>query len=693
MKPASSHNSANLKSLLRWNLEMLVATAGHIDHGKTLLVKRLTGVDTDRLPEEKARGISIDLGFAYLPLAAGGLVGFVDVPGHERFIRNMLAGVCGIDFALLVVAADDGVMPQTVEHLHILDLLNVGRGAAVITKIDRVDAARAREVGDSVKALLATTKLAAAPVLPVSAVTGAGLADLQGLLETEAAALTARRASGQRFRFAIDRAFTVAGSGTVVTGTVFNGTVRTGDKLMLSPAGLPVRVRGLEIRGETATAAQAGQRCALNLGGTGLDAVRRGDWVLDEALHQPTQRLDARVTVLGAESQALEHWTPVHLHLATADVTARVAIRRGETIAPGTSAIAQLVLDKPIAALHGDRFIVRDQSGSRTLGGGIVLDPFAPTARRRASTRLAELAALEAPTPAATLTALAGIAAAGIDLARFEKTFNLTPEHAAGLYSSADIVPVGKEMRTGIARALHRQLRDNALAAVGAFHRETPQALGKEIEALRAEFAPQLPAAVFTALMRELADERKLEVSGTLARLPGHNATSNPEDDKLWQTLRPALESAGFAVPPLRELAASLRLKEPIVKDFLHRKAKGGEVMKVTADRFYPRATLATLAAIAQATAQAQSNSMFTAAQFRDATGVGRTLAIEILEFLDTLGITQRIGDARKMRKDFVPILGAATAPVIQSHAVPKPAVKTAGLAGRPQRPPHPVKR
>jgi selenocysteine-specific elongation factor len=236
-------------------------------------------------------------------------------------------------------------------------------------------------------------------------------------------------------------------------------------------------------------------------------------------------------------------------------------------------------------------------------------------------------------------------------------------------------------------------LRENVLAAVGAFHRATPQALGKEIEALRAEFAPQLPTAVFTALMRELADERKLEVSGTLARLPGHNATSNPEDDKLWQTLRPALESAGFAVPPLRELAAGLRLKEPLVKDFLHRKARGGEVMKVTSDRFYPRTTLATLAAIAQATAQAQSNGMFTAAQFRDATGVGRTLAIEILEFLDTLGVTQRIGDARKMRKDFVPILGAATAPVIQSRAIPKPAVKTAGSPGRPLRPPHPIKR
>ncbi len=642
---------------------MIVATAGHIDHGKTLLVKRLTGVDTDRLPEEKARGISIDLGFAYLPLSDGNLIGFVDVPGHERFIRNMLAGVCGIDFALLVVAADDGVMPQTVEHLNILDLLNVTHGAAVISKIDRVDEARVRQVAENVKALLAATRLAAIPLLPVSAVTGAGIDGLQQLLAREAAALTARRASGQRFRLAIDRAFTVAGSGTVVTGTVFNGTVKTGDKLMISPAGIPVRVRGIQIQGRPAETAQAGQRCALNLSGADLESVRRGDWVLDEAVHSPTQRIDARVTILAAEPHPLAHWTPVHLHLATADMTARVAIRRGEAIAPGASAVVQLILDKPIGALHGDRFILRDQSASRTLGGGVVLDPFVPAARRNSPARLAELAALEAPSPAAALAALCGISASGVDLARFEKTFNLTPERAAELYAAADLVAVGKEGRTGIARALHAQLREKVIANLAGFHRQTPQAVGKEIETIRGELAPHLATAVFTSLLRELVDERKLEVSGSVARLPGHDATSNPEDEKLWQTIRPALEAAGFAPPPLRDLAPSLRLKEAIVKDFLHRKAKSGEVMKVTADRFYPRATLATLAAIARATAQAQPNGMFTAGQYRDATGVGRSLAIEILEFLDTLGITQRIGDTRKMRKDFVPLLGPATAP------------------------------
>jgi selenocysteine-specific elongation factor len=661
---------------------VIVATAGHIDHGKTSLVRRLTGVDTDRLPEEKARGISIDLGFAYLPLADGRLIGFVDVPGHERFIRNMLAGVCGIDFALLVVAADDGIMPQTLEHLNILDLLAVARGAAVVTKVDRVDAARIEQVSRSVSELLAATRLRGIPVLPVSAVTGAGVAELQGLLVREAAALAERQSAGQYFRFAIDRAFSVAGSGTVVTGTVFNGAVKPGDRLMISPSGVPARVRAVQIQGKSAPAASAGQRCALNLTGAELESVRRGDWVLAEPIHAPTERLDARVTVLAGEAHPIRHWTPVHVHIATADVTARIAIRRGETIAPGSARIVQLVLDKPICALHGDRFILRDQSASRTLGGGMVVDPFPPPSRRRSAQRAAELAALEADSPEAVLAALAKVSPAGIDLACFEKTYNLTAERAGAIYSAVDVIAVGRESRTGITRSRREELRAKVIDDLGAFHRQQPQAAGKEIEALRGELAPVLSPDVFQALLRQLADERRLEVQGSIARIPGHNVTSNPADEKLWQAVRPALESGGYSPAPIRELALNLKLKEAVVKDFLHRKAKGGELYKVTAERFYPRATLATLAAIAQATAQTQPSGLFTAAQFRDATGLGRSLAIEILEFLDTLGITQRLGDARKMRKDFVPILGAATVPPRQP--APRPSAAPVRPSGRP---------
>ena len=662
---------------------MIVATAGHIDHGKTLLVKTLTGVDTDRLPEEKARGISIDLGFAYLPLPGGELIGFVDVPGHERFIRNMLAGVCGIDFALLVVAADDGVMPQTIEHLHILDLLHVKRGAAVITKADRVDPERVQQVAEEVTALLHTTQLAGAPVTAVSAVTGLGIDALRALLVAEATHPSLRKATSEHFRYAIDRTFTVAGSGTVVTGTVFNGAVKTGDKLVVSPAGLEVRVRGIQIQGKAASGAGAGERCALNLTGADLASARRGDWVVAAEIHHPTKRIDARVAVLAAESHALEHWTPVHLHLATSDVTARVATRGGGAVAPGASAVVQLVLDQPIGALRGDRFILRDQSATRTIGGGFVLDPFAPATRRSTAARLSELAAFEHDTPEQAVAALLAASERAIDLKRLEAAYNMTAERAVEVYKSANLVQIGKDARVGITTARQSTLSASVLAHLAEFHSRQPQAAGEETEVLRKATAADLSADAFASVLRRLGDERRVEASGSTARLPGHNPTANAADDRLWQTVRPALEAAAFNSPPLRELALQLKLKEAILKDFLHRKAKSGEVMKVTADRFYARSTLATLAAVAQATAQAQANGQFTAGQYRDSTGVGRSLAIEILEFLDTLGITQRIGDARKMRKDFVPILGAATAP----PPPPKAAKPVAAARPLPRRP------
>lgn len=663
---------------------MIVATAGHIDHGKTLLVKTLTGTDTDRLPEEKARGISIDLGFAYLPLDDGGLIGFVDVPGHERFIRNMLAGVSGIDFALLIVAADDGVMPQTIEHLQILDLLHIQRGAAIITKADRVDAARIAEVSEQVRALLTNTNLSGAAIHPVSAVSGAGMTELKALLLREAAAKSLRSAEGQHLRYAIDRAFSIAGSGTVVTGTVFNGTVSTGDKLVISPAGTEVRVRGIQIHGKAAERARAGERCALNLTGTDVDSVRRGDWVMAAAIHRPTRKLDVRLSVLPAETRALKHWTPVHLHLATADVTARVSLRRGEGLAPGTAGIAQLVLDEPVSALHGDRFILRDQSSARTIGGGTIIDPL-PPAVRRSKTRDATLAALESADHITALTALAANDKRPIDLAHFTAIFNLLPEIAAAAYAKAALVPLGKEHRIAVTQQRLAALQEAAAKQVLSFHQEQPQAPGMEIETLHATLAPELDADAFGHVLRLLADQRRIEIQSSLVRKPGHDTTANSADVKLWETVQPVLIAAGFNPPPLRDLAPQLKLKDAILKDFLYRQMKAGNLHKVGAERFYLKATMAVLAATAQAVHAKQPNGLFTAAQYRDATGIGRTLAIEILETLDGLAITQRVGDARKMRKDFAPILGAAEpAPPPAPGAAAKPQQQKPQSAPRP---------
>jgi selenocysteine-specific elongation factor len=660
---------------------VIVATAGHIDHGKTRLIGALTGVDTDRLPEEKARGISIDLGFAYLPLERGGLIGFVDVPGHERFVHNMLAGVCGIDFALLAVAADDGVMPQTVEHLQILDLLGVARGIAAITKIDRADARRVAEVEAALRGLLAGTTLAGCALMRLSAATGEGIAALRAALVRAAEAHRTRFAEGQHFRLAVDRAFSVAGSGTIATGTVFNGAVRPGDRLIVSPGGVPVRVRAIQVRGEAATQACAGERCALNLAGIDVGALARGDWVLHEALHAPTQRIDVRLKLLTGERAALRHWTPVHLHLGTAEVMARVAMRRGESLAPGAAGRAQLVLERPIAALGGDRFIVRDRAAGRTLGGGAVIDPFAPARRWNSPLRLAALSALETDAPEKALEALLRIPGYALDCARFETTFNLQPDRARALYRATDATLLGRERRFALAGAAAAALGGSVAARLERFHRAEPQAPGIDIDTLRAELAAWLPAQAFGSLLRGLAEARAIEIDGVTVRRPEFDATANPADEALWRAVEPALVEAHFAPPTARELARRLPMDEAALRDFLHRKSRSGALLRVGEDRFYLRATLAVLAANAALVARYASRGLFTAAQYRDAIGTNRGLAIEILELLDALGVTQRIGDARKMHRDFVPILGAAKPAVVKT---PVPAGKRGrGPAGR----------
>jgi selenocysteine-specific elongation factor len=409
--------------------------------------------------------------------------------------------------------------------------------------------------------------------------------------------------------------------------------------------------------------------------------VRRGDWVLAPEIHHPTSRIDARVKVLESESHALHHWTPVHLHLGTTDATARIATRRGAAVPPGESAIVQLVLDEPVGALRGDRFIIRDQSASRTLGGGLVLDPFAPATRRSTSARMAALAAYEHDAAEAALGSLIGSSDQPVDLGLFETIYNVTAQRATALYDGAQLIQLGKERRVGVTRARLQSVREATIAHLQGFHKRQPQATGESIENLRAAVAADLSADAFASVLRQLADERKIEVSSSTARLPGHNATANAADDRLWQTIKPVLDASGFNAPPVRELAAHVKLKEPIVKDFLYRKARTGEVVRVAGDRFYPRATLSALASVAHTTAQAQANGLFTAAQYRDATGLGRSLAIEILECLDTLGITQRMGDTRKMRKDFISILG-------EPAAIRKPVAPPRPTAPAPQRKP-----
>lgn len=622
---------------------MIVGTAGHVDHGKTTLVHALTGVDTDRLKEEKARGISIELGYAYQPLANGGVLGFVDVPGHERFIHTMLAGAAGIDFALLVVAADDGVMPQTQEHLHILDLLGIERGAVALAKLDRVEAGRLAEVERDLRRLLAYTHLAGMPVFPVSAVSGQGIDALRRHLHETAQTLP-RQDSEDGFRLAVDRSFSLKGAGTVVTGTVFSGSVRVGDELRISPSGKTVRLRSLHVMNQTAQAGAAGQRCALNLGGVGKDDILRGDWIVTPRLHAPTGRFDVRLTLSSQAPAALQHWAPAHLHLGAAHVMARVALLEGTSLAPGGTALAQLVTARPIGALHGDRFILRDADARHTLGGGLVLDPDGPARKRKTPLRLAELAALHIPDTAQRLARLLDVR--GLDLDRLAVHWNQD--------TLADALPPDSML----VRASHetwafsgphwRRLQDTLRADLAAFHDQFPDELGPDAARARRMFMPRLPAPAFAALTDALLAAGMLQRSGPWLHLPTHCIALTEVEESLYQRIRSWLAEAAFDPPWVRDLARLAGRDEVFMRRLLQKLARQGRLYQVVRDLFYLPETVARLAAVVQELEHATGETR--AAEFRDRTGLGRKRAVQVLEFFDRVGFTRRVREAHRLR-------------------------------------------
>jgi selenocysteine-specific elongation factor len=632
---------------------MIIGTAGHIDHGKTALVRALTGVDTDRLPEEKARGITIDLGYAYQSLAAGASLGFVDVPGHERLVHTMIAGATGIDFVLLVVAADDGPMPQTREHLQVLDLLGLTRGAVALTKIDRVSAERLDAVASAIQQLLAGTVLAASPLFPVCALTGEGIADLRQYLQ-ETAGQPSSRSSAARFRLAVDRSFTLTGIGTVVTGTVHSGTVWVGDHLLISPSGREARVRSIHAQNQPAEYGTAGQRCALNL--TGLDvqrqAIQRGDWVLDSALHVPTTRLDIVLRVLASEEQPLRHWLPVHCHLGANDITGRLAVLEGDAIAPGATGWAQLILDQPLAVLHGDRVILRDQSARRTLAGGRVLDIAPPARGRRKPQRLALLRALTQAEPVDAVRAAVDATEYGLDLGLLSRHWNLEPGQAAALAALPELaVAPGPNGPVLFAPDRWQALGERVLAALAAEHARVPERLGPDRERLRRIAAPTLSRSVFAALLDDLTVRGQLTRTGPWMHLPAHQIRLSPDDEALWRDrLAPLLKNQPFNPPRVRDLARQLALEEERTRRLLKQLSGMGEVFQVAHDHFFTRDAVAELAAIAHDLAGGEGEAR--AATFRDRIGGGRKVAIHILEFFDRLGYSHRVGDGHRVFPD-----------------------------------------
>ena len=621
----------------------IVGTAGHIDHGKTALVRRLTGVDTDRLPEEKKRGISIDLGFAPLVTPAGVHVGIVDVPGHERFVKNMLAGVGGIDLMLLVVAADEGVMPQTREHLAIVKLLGVTRGIVVLTKRDLVEADWVAEVKHDVAALLAGTAFAAAPMVEFSAVTGAGTAELFAALDAQLARVPAR-AQGEPARLPVDRVFTVEGFGTVVTGTLWRGCIRAGETVELQPRGLAVRVRRVQVHGRTVEEARAGQRTAVALHGVEREQVERGDWLLAARSLRPSSILDVRFELLPDAGKEWPANTRVRFHLGASEIIGRLVLLEGEGVAPGASALAQVRLERPTVAARGDRFVIRQYSPSRTIGGGSVIEPVAKK-RRRHGSGLDALEVRERGSLEARLLQLLGGEASPASTAKLAQIVGesqtVTGAVLARLEAEHEIAMPLPERWLALAKwhaaleIIEREVRGYA--------DKYPARFGIAKGELKSGLKVAMEAALFDIAFHALEEEGRLEVRSQRVR-PADSPWEPPAATlAALEKLEADLEATGMSVPDALVWQGKLGSAAAEVATlglFLER------LVRVSQELIYTAKQMESLRA--KLAAHFARKPMLSMAEFKEMAGVSRKWSVPLLEHCDRVGWTVRVGDERK---------------------------------------------
>lgn len=631
----------------------IIGTAGHIDHGKTALVQALTGTNTDRLKEEKERGISIDLGFAHLDVG-GERVGVIDVPGHERFIRNMLAGAHGIDLVLLVVAADDGVMPQTEEHLDIVHLLGTRRGVVAITKTDLVDASRIAAVEEEIEILLAGTLLEGSPVIRVSSTRGTGIESLRETLARSLASAPSPSSEGL-FRMPIDRVFLAHGFGTIVTGTAIAGQVSLDTRLRVLPGGAELRARAVQVHGADVATAYAGQRVALNVLGADRDALTRGHVLCDAALQNTSDRLDVSIEIRPGAGNALKNHQSVRVHLGTAEVLGKVITLATDSIAPRTSGYAQLVLRQPMAACYGDHFIVRSASAQRTLGGGVVLHPFAKRHRRRDANiceRLADLhRADDVASRARALLSLDTSAATDLDeLAQALAQPLKSLIAALGPESELVLLPSRGNAAVCFARPRWQQLQTDITSALTSAHRDEPNSPGVEMEQLRSRLARELPSRVFRVLIDGLVGDKLIVRDDSTLRLQSHRPKIAAAEAGLATRIEDVLTQAGFTPPSVTDLSTALGADRKALAPVLRQLERDGRVAKIDENLFFAMAPVERAKDLLRQ--HARQHGQILAAEFRDLLGASRKFSIGLLDYFDRTGFTMRVGDARKLRRD-----------------------------------------
>lgn len=625
---------------------MIIGTAGHIDHGKTALIHRLTGIDTDQLPEEKRRGMTIDLGFAHLDLEGVGRVGIVDVPGHNRFVHNMVAGASGFDLVLLVVAADDGVMPQTREHLDIVSLLGIESCVVALNKIDLVSASRVQTVMEEIRALAPTVPcLRGAPIVPVSAHTGEGLDALRRTLSEKLKTIPPRDCAGY-FRMAIDRAFTMTGFGSVVTGTIASGRVHKNDALRLLPGGETVRVRGVQTHNQAAESAEAGNRCALNLAGVEKESLQRGMMVCDPRLERVSHIVDVALTLAAGLKQPPHNHQRVRFHSGAAEEFAHLVWI--EEAPPGGAGLAQLRLENATPLLYRDRFVLRDESAQHTLGGGVVLDPFASRRGVRRPERREQLFHLRTLNTDAALKAWLG--ARGIEgwlisdlaqqlaepperlLPRLAKHESLVREQI-GADTWVASTPVVDSLLSRLQQVLSDYLRTH------------PRSTAVPLATLHTSACPRLDTRVFRRLVERLAASGRAEQIEDGLRPPGHRQQFSALETRLAERIETELGFHGKPLPKLPALAGAIGQTVSQLGRFLGELERAGRVVKLAPEIYVTRRDLDTWRNRAETLLTRYGQ--ITLAQFRDEIGAGRELAMLILEYFDRAGITQRMGDAR----------------------------------------------
>ncbi|MFY9994333.1 MAG: selenocysteine-specific translation elongation factor [Leclercia sp.] len=606
---------------------MIIATAGHVDHGKTTLLQAITGVNADRLPEEKKRGMTIDLGYAYWPQPDGRVLGFIDVPGHEKFLSNMLAGVGGIDHALLVVACDDGVMAQTREHLQILQLTGNPQLTVALTKADRVDEAQVETVREQVQATLREYGFADADLFVTVATEGRGIDALRDHLQQ----LPARaHADHQRFRLAIDRAFTVKGAGLVVTGTALSGEVRIGDSLWLTGVNKPVRIRGLHAQNQPVDQAQAGQRIALNLvGDTEKAQLNRGDWLLSDAPPEPATRL---IVALQGDVP-LTQWQPLHIHHAASHVTGRVSLLEG--------ALAELVFDAPLWLADNDRLVLRDISARVTLAGARVVTLNPPRRGKRKPEYLHWLATL-ARAGDDREALLAHLDRGAVDLEAFAWARQLNGEGLQALTQQPSFIQAGSSLlNMEVAARWQRKILDT-LATYHLQHQDEP---GPGRERLRRMALPMEDEALVLRLIERMRESGDLRSYHGWLHLPDHKAGFTPEQQAIWQQAEPLFGDEPWWV---RDLARETATDEGTMRQVLRHAAQQGLITAIVKDRYYRNDRIVIFANLIRALDQERGSTC--AADFRDRLNVGRKLAIQILEYFNRIGFTRRRGNDHLLR-------------------------------------------